>query len=293
MKSGFIAIVGRPNTGKSTLLNNLLNTKVAIVSDKPGTTRHSIHGVYHEDDYQIVFVDTPGIHKPKHQLGELLNKTAYQSLNEVDAVLFITDASQTLGKGDQLIIDILKQKNKPMILLLNKIDKITKEEVLLKITEYEALADFAEIIPISGLKKDNTDKIIPVLKKYLTDTIPYYEKEQVTNRSHEFMISEIIREKVLNLTEEEIPHAVTCLVENIKKQKEILIISALIIVDRDSLKKIIIGKKGGMIKKIGTLAREEIELLVNQKVFLELHVKVVKKWREKESYIKEFGYGNN
>ncbi len=293
MKSGFVAVIGRPNVGKSTLVNNLLNSKVAIISDKPGTTKHSIHGIYNEEDLQIVFVDTPGIHKPKHKLGEMINKSAYHSLHDVDAVLFLVDASSDLGAGDLKILDILKQKEVPIILLLNKIDKINKDEILEKIAEYQALADFAEIIPISGLKNDNTDKIIPVLKKYLTDNIPYYEKEQVTNRSRDFMISEIIREKILKLTDDEVPHSITCLVEKVEKKNETLVIMALIIVDRESLKKIIIGKQGSMIKKIGTLAREEIEYLVGQKVFLELHVKVVKKWREKEGYLKEFGYGND
>ncbi len=293
MKSGFVAIVGRPNVGKSTFLNNFLASKVAIISDKPGTTRHFIHGVYHEEDYQIVFVDTPGIHKPKHQLGEVLNQTAYQSLKEADVVFFLVDASAKLGKGDQRIIDVLKQKNRPVILGLNKIDKIKKDEILLKIDEYQKLYDFAAIIPISGLKKENFDSFLQVVKQHLNDDIPYYPKEQVTNRSLEFMVGEIIREKVLFLTKEEVPHSITCLVENMRKTQNKTIIDALIIVDRTSLKKIILGRQGAMIKKIGTLAREEIEALLNDKVYLQLYVKVIKKWREKKDKLKELGYGGN
>ncbi len=292
MKSGFVAVIGRPNVGKSTLINNLINSKVAIVSDKPGTTKHQIHGIYHQEDLQIVFVDTPGIHKPKHKLGEVINKAAYQSLNDVDAVLFLVDASSELGAGDLRILEKLKQKETPIILLLNKIDKIKKEQILNKIDEYQALHQFAEIIPISGLKNDNTNTIIEVLKNYLTDNIEYYPKEQITNRSKEFMIQEIVREKVLELTEEEVPHAITCSIESMRETKNKFHITALIIVDRQSLKKIIIGSKGNMIKKIGTLARQEIEVLLNKKIFLELHVKVIKKWREKESVLQELGYGS-
>ncbi len=292
MKSGFVAIVGRPNVGKSTLINNILDTKVAIISDKPGTTRHSIHGVYNEEDVQIVFVDTPGIHKPKHKLGETLNKSAYHSLNDVDAALFLVDATDDeMGRGDSRILDVLISKKIPIVLVLNKIDKMKKSEILEKIDYYSKIYEFAEIVPISGLKKENVDSLISALKKYLSDEILYYPKEQVTNRSKEFMIGEIVREKVFLLTEEEIPHSVTCVVESIESKKNAKVITVLIIVDRESLKKIIIGKQGSMVKKIGIMAREEIEVLLGEKVYLELFVKVIKKWREKERQINELGYG--
>ncbi len=293
MKSGFVAIVGRPNVGKSTFLNNLLGSKVAIISDKPGTTRHFVHGVYHEENYQIVFVDTPGIHKPKHELGELMNRTALQSLRDADVILFLVDASDSLGKGDQRIIATLKQQNKPVILGLNKIDKISKEKILLKITEYQQEYDFAEIIPISGLNQENTDRLVAILKNYINDEVPYYPPEQVTNRSLEFMIAEIIREKVLTLTAEEVPHSITCLIENMRKTKHKTIIDALIIVDRAALKKIILGRKGAMIKQIGTLARQEIEAMLNDQVYLQLYVKVLPKWREKKGRLRELGYGED
>lgn len=292
MKSGFVALVGRPNVGKSTLLNTILNQKVTIISDKPGTTRNNIHGVYNEEDTQIIFVDTPGIHKPKHKLGEFLNKEAYYSINDVDAILFLVDASEKIGMGDKFIIEKFKTINKPVILILNKIDKIKREEILLRITEYKDLYDFKEIIPVSALKKDNLKDLIDTLKNYLTDNIKYYPDDQITNRSLDFMIAEIVREKIFKLTKEEVPHAITCIVETRKKEKKKNILTVLIIVDRDSLKKIIIGKQGRMIKEIGIQAREELETLLDGPVYLELFVKVIEKWREKEKYLKEMGYSN-
>ncbi len=292
MKSGFVALVGRPNVGKSTLINNIIGRKVAITSNKPQTTRNNIQGIYNEKDTQIIFVDTPGIHKPKHKLGEILNKQAYYSINDVDIVVMLVDASSILGPGDKYIIEFLKTVNKPVILVINKIDKLKREELLPIIEEYNKLYDFSDIVPVSALKKDNVNNFIAVLKKYLTDDIKYYPEEQITNRSTEFLIAEIIREKVFNLTEEEIPHSVTCVIEQIKKEKSKYIINAVIIVDRDSLKKIIIGKQGKMIKQIGILARKEIETLLGEKVYLELFVKTIKKWREKEKYLTEFGFNN-
>ncbi|NLM62906.1 MAG: GTPase Era [Mollicutes bacterium] len=292
MKSGFVAIVGRPNVGKSTLINNIVGSKIAITSNKPQTTRNIIQGVYNEKDVQIIFVDTPGIHKPKHKLGEYLNRQAYYSINDVDVVVMLVDVSEKIGPGDKFIIDSLKKVDKPVILVLNKIDILKREELLPIIDEYKKLHDFAEIVPVSALKKDNINRFIEVLKKYLNDDIKYYPDEQITNRSTEFLIAEIIREKVLHLTEEEIPHSITCVIEQIKKEKNKYIINAVIVVERDSIKKIIIGKQGQMIKKIGTLARKEIEALLNSKVYLELFVKTVKNWREKERYLKEFGFTN-
>lgn len=290
MKSGFVALIGRPNVGKSTLMNNLVGQKVAIISKKPQTTRNNIQGIYNDDDSQIIFVDTPGIHKPKHKLGEFLNKQAYYSIHDVDVIVMLVDASSSLGPGDKFIIETLKKVDKPVILLLNKIDKIKYEELLPMIENYRKLYNFAEIIPVSALRSNNLEVLITSLKKYLTDNIKYYPDNQVTNRSKDFLIAEIVREKVFKLTEEEIPHSVTCLVEQINKDKNKWVIRVIIVVDRDSLKKIIIGKQGQKIKEIGTLARQEIETLLEKKVYLELFVKTIKKWREKEKYLAQFGF---
>lgn len=290
MKSGFVGLIGRPNVGKSTLMNNILGRKIAITSDKPQTTRNIIKGIYNDDDSQIVFVDTPGIHKPQTKLGSYLNKQAYYSLDDVDVVIMIIDASSDLGSGDKYIIEKFNEINKPVILLLNKIDKLVKEKILLKIDEYKDLYDFKEIIPISGLKGDNVDILISVCKKYLNDSIKYYEDGEFTNKSVDFLISEIIREKIFNLTKEEVPHSIACKVEKITKHKGIYNIMGTIIVDRDSLKRIIIGKNGRMIKEIGVLARTDIEKLLGSKVYLDLVVKTIKKWRESDKYLSEFGY---
>ena len=292
MKSGFVSLIGRPNVGKSTLLNNILGKKVAITSSKPQTTRNIIQGIYNEKDTQIVFVDTPGIPKPNHKLGKILNKGAYYSIDDVDVILFLVDAKAGLGKGDEFILERLKTVDKPIVLVINKIDGLSKEEIFKKINEYKDLYNFSDIVPISALKDKNTNELIKVLKKYLTDEIKYFEEDQITNRSMEFMISELIREKVLRLTEEEVPHSVTCIIEKIIKDKDKTIINAAIIVDRDSLKKIIIGKNGAMIKKIGTLARKDIEKLLETKVYLELYVKTIKKWRDKEKYLNELGFND-
>ncbi len=290
MKSGFVSLIGRPNVGKSTLLNSIIGKKVAITSDKPQTTRNIIEGIYNDNESQIVFVDTPGIHKPKYKLGKYLNKQAYYSIDDVDVVVFLVDASESLGKGDLYIIEKLKELNKPVILILNKIDKIKKEQILLKIDEYKDLYHFEEIIPLSALKKDNIKTLIEVLKKYLPDNIKYFEDDVYTNKRLEFLISEIVREKVFNLTNEEVPHSVTCVVEQIKKEKNNYSINVAIIVDRDSLKKIIIGKQGNMIKEIGIESRKDLEELLEKKVYLELFVKTIKNWRDKEKYLQEFGF---
>ena len=292
MKSGFVTLVGRPNVGKSTLLNSIIGTKVAITSNKPQTTRNIIQGIYNEEDTQIIFVDTPGIHKPNHKLGNYLNKQAYYSINDVDVILFLVDAKESLGSGDKFIIEKLKEINKPVILVLNKIDKLTKEEIFLKINEYKDLYPFSDIVPVSALKNNNTKELIKVIKKYLTDNIKYYDDNQVTNKPITFTISEIVREKVFNLTEEEVPHSLTCVVENIEKKNNSYYINVAIIVDRDSLKKIIIGKQGSMVKNIGMKARPEIENLLGKKVYLEIFVKVIKKWRDKEKYLQEFGFND-
>ncbi len=290
MKSGFVSLIGRPNVGKSTLLNSILNTKVAITSSKPQTTRNIIQGIYNDKETQIVFVDTPGIHKPNHKLGKILNKGAYYSIDDVDVILFLVDAKAGLGKGDEYIISRFKELQKPVILVINKIDGLNSEQIFEKILAYKDLYDFADIVPVSALKNRNTNELIKVIKKYLTDEIKYFDENMVTNRSESFMISELIREKVLRLTEDEVPHSVTCITEQILKNKDKTIINASIIVDRDALKKIIIGKNGDMIKKIGTLARKDIENYLGTKVYLELYVKTIKKWRDREKYLTEFGY---
>ena len=290
MKSGFVSLIGRPNVGKSTLLNSIIGKKIAITSDKPQTTRNIIEGIYNASDTQIVFVDTPGIHKPKYKLGKYLNKQAYYSIDDVDVVVFLVDASEELGKGDLYIIEKLKEIDKPVILILNKIDKIKKEQILLKIDEYKDLYNFKEIIPLSALKKDNIKTLLEVLNKYLPDNIKYFDDDVYTNKRLEFLISEIVREKVFNLTNEEVPHSVTCVVEQIKRKKNNYSINVAIIVDRDSLKKIIIGKQGSMIKEIGIEARKDLEELLGKKVYLELFVKTIKNWRDKEKYLQEFGF---
>lgn len=290
MRSGFVSLIGRPNVGKSTLLNSIIGKKVAITSDKPQTTRNMIQGIYNEEDTQIVFVDTPGIHKPNHKLGKYLNKQAYYSINDVDVILFLVDASTSLGGGDKYILEKLKEADKPVILILNKIDKLTKDEILVKIDEYKDLYEFSEIIPVSALKKDNVKTVVNVLKKYLPDSVRFYGENDITNKPMHFLISEMVREKVFNLTEEEVPHSITCYVENIDNKKESVNINVVIVVDRDSLKRIIIGARGSKIKEIGTLARADIEKLLGKKVYLELFVKVIKKWRDKEKYLSEFGF---
>ena len=292
MKSGFIGIIGRPNVGKSTLINSIVGSKVAITSNKPQTTRNIIQGIYNEPKVQMVFVDTPGIHKPVNKLGKTLNKQAYYSIEDTDIILFLVDAMEGLGKGDIYILDKLKNIDKPVILVINKIDKITHEEILNRINDYKDLYDFAEIIPVSAIAKNNVDDLITTLKKYLPDNIKYYGEDSITNKSIEFLMAEIVREKVFNYTDEEVPHSITCVTDSVEVGKTSLNIRISIIVDRDSLKKIIIGSKGGMIKKIGIESRKDLEKLLNKSIYLELFVKTVKKWRDKEKYIQEFGFND-
>lgn len=292
MKSGFVSIIGRPNTGKSTLLNALIDNKVAIVSNVAGTTRNVIHGVYNDNDAQIVFVDTPGIHKPIDKLGKELNKEAYSSLEGIDVILFMVDASTGLGKGDKFILNTLKNNSIPVILVLNKIDKLKNEQILEAIMNYKDLYDFAEVIPISALKKDNLDRLIKVLKDYMNDSVKYYDDGVITNITQYFIASEFVREKILELTKEEVPHSVTCLTTKFENKKGIIYISVDIIVSRDSLKKIIIGHHGSMLKEIGSRARVDLENNLGKQVYLELYVKTIENWRDKERYLKEFGYSS-
>ena len=293
MKSGFVSLIGRPNVGKSTLLNAIIGRKIAITSDTAQTTRNMIQGIYNDSDLQIIFVDTPGIHKPQHKLGTILNEQAYYSMDDVDVILFLIDVTQKIGTGDKFILEKLKNTDIPVILVINKIDKITFDEVLPLINEYKDIYPFKEIVPISAYKQKNIDELIKTISKYLNDDIKYYEDDTITNVSTSFIISELIREKVLYLTREEVPHSVTCIIDLIEEDKKTVNVSASIIVDRENLKKILIGKKGQMIKKIGIEARKDIEGLLNKNVYLDLRVKVVNNWRDKDSFLsKELGFNN-
>ncbi len=293
MKSGFVSIVGRPNVGKSTLLNTIMERKIAITSSKAQTTRNNIMGIYHEEDLQIVFIDTPGIHKPKSNLGKAMNNKAYYTINDVDVVVLVIDITESLGTGDRFVIDKLKDVKKPVILVLNKIDRVEKEVILKKIDQYKDLYDFSEIVPLSVIKKQDTNILIKVIKKYLTDDIKYYDDDYITDKNKEFFISEYVREKILNYTNEEVPHSVMCVTESIKPGKESIEVDVLIIVERDGIKKIIVGHNGEMIKKIGIDSRKDIEELLGKKVYLNLFVKTIPKWRDKDKYLLEFGYKNN
>lgn len=289
MKTGLVSLVGRPNVGKSTLLNSVLERKLAITSNVAGTTRNIIQGIYNDDDSQIVFIDTPGIHKPKHKLGNYLNKKAYTITDDVDIILFLIDVEAGFGKGDSFILEKLKEQNKPVLLLLNKVDKVKKEELLKLIDKYKDLYDFSEIIPISALKGDNILDLIKTIKKYLNNDMKFYDDDVITNVNRNFIISELVREKILRLTNEEVPHSVTCVVEKYEEKDEIVDISVLIIVDRDNLKKIIIGKQGSMLKAVGSSARSDIEEFLGKKVYLQTYVKTIENWRDREKYLSEFG----
>ena len=290
MRSGFVSLTGRPNTGKSTLINALVGYKIAITSNVSGTTRNNIQGIYNDEDSQIVFVDTPGIHKPKHKLGQRLNDEAYFSIDDVDIILFLVDVTAPFGKGDNFVLERIKEANKPVFLILNKVDKINNEKLIELINKYKDLYDFKEIIPISALKEKNLKELIKTLKEYLPDKVKYFPDSDLTNTTKEFRVAELIREKVLRLTHDEVPHAIACVVEKFDEKKEKAIINATIIVERDSLKSIIIGKNGSMLKEIGTKARRDIEDMLGKKVYLELFVKTIKNWRDKEKYLKELGF---
>ena len=289
MRSGTVSIVGRPNVGKSTLLNKILNKKIAIISDKSGTTRNLLLGVYNDDDSQIVFVDTPGIHKPVNTLGTVLNKKAYLMTSGVDVVLFVVDISKGFGKGDSFILERLKNEQAKVVLILNKIDNIKPDELIKRIDEVKELYDFLEIIPVSAIKGINVNDLIKTLKKYLPNDFKYYDEDYVTNQPKGMIITERVREKILQLTNEEIPHTVTCILETYEEKKDLLSLGVVIIIDRENIKKIIIGKNGSMLKKIGTEARLDLEEYFNKKVFLSLYVKVIKNWRDKEALIKSLG----
>ena len=289
MKVGNVSIVGRPNVGKSTLTNALIGLKVAITSDKPQTTRNNIRGIYNDEDSQIIFLDTPGIHKPKSKLGKYLNKSSYSSLDEADLVLFMVNAKEKLGTGDEFVLEKVKEANKPVFLIINKVDLIKKEDLISIINEYNELYKFDEIIPISALKEKNIEELIKTIKDYLPEGERIYDEDEYVDKPVKFLVAELIREKVLRKTNEEVPHAVTVVVENYEENKTSVHINALVIVERESLKKILVGHSGTMIKEIGIDARKDIEDLVNKRVYLELLVKTVNNWRDRDKYLTEFG----
>lgn len=292
-KSGFVSIVGRPNVGKSTLMNHLLNTKLAITSSTAQTTRNTIQGIYTDGDAQIIFMDTPGIHKPQDGLGSFMNTNALNSIFGVDIVLFIAPADEVIGKGDHFIIERLKEAEGPVYLLLNKIDLLSKDELVAKLMEWEALFDFKEIIPISALNGDNTDQLLTLIKNDLPEGVMYYPKDHITNHPERFIMAEFIREKVLYFTREEVPHSVAIVIEKMEDTPKGVFVMAAIVVDRQSQKSIIIGKQGSMIKKIRLNAQREMKRFLQTPVELELFVKVERNWRNKQKYLREFGYDEN
>ena len=290
-KSGFVAIVGRPNVGKSTFMNYVLGHKIAIMSDKAQTTRNKIQGVYTKEDAQIVFLDTPGIHKPKHELGEFMVKSAYSALKEVDAVLFMVNVSEKRGPGDDFIIEKLKGIKTPIFLVLNKIDLVTPEVLLERVESYKDALDFAGVFPISVLQGNNVNELMEGLINALPEGPQYYPADQITDHPEYFVVSELIREKILQLTQEEIPHSVAVTVDKMQKDEfDKVHVYANIIVERKSQKGIIIGKGGRLLKEIGTRARRDIQQLLGNKVYLELWVKVEKDWRKRKSNLQEYGY---
>ena len=290
-KSGFVSIVGRTNVGKSTLLNSFVGEKVAIISEKPQTTRWRIQGVRTYPEGQIVFIDTPGIHKPKYKLSQMMVKLSLQSLKDVDLILLMVDANKPFGSGDQFVINLLPKVDAPVFLLLNKIDLIKKEHLLPLIDKYQTLFSFAEIIPISALKGDNLDRLKNKVLEYLPAGAAYFPPDYFTDQSERTVVAELIREKILSHTREELPYSTTVMVDSFKtdEDKKLIRIEAIIYVDKESHKGIIIGKDGSLLKRIGTQARQDIEKVLNSKVFLQLWVKVKKGWRQDERFLQKLG----
>ncbi|MBG9773762.1 GTPase Era [Brevibacillus laterosporus] len=291
-KSGFVSIIGRPNVGKSTLLNQVVGQKVAIMSNKPQTTRNQIRAVYTTDKGQLIFIDTPGIHKAKSKLGDYMVAAAENTLNEVDLVLFVIDATEKRGAGEEYILERLKKVNTPVFLVINKIDQIHPEELLPLIDEYRKHHDFKQIVPISALQGNNTDALLQSILLEMPEGPMYYPADQVTDHPERFIIAELIREKVLHLTREEIPHSIAVSVEEMKRGEngKTLYIYAAIYVERDSQKGILIGKRGDMLKEISKRARVDMERLLGEKIFLEVWVKVKKDWRNQERMLRNFGF---
>lgn len=290
-KSGFVTIVGRPNVGKSTLLNTILGQKIAIMSDKPQTTRNRIQGFYTSEDAQIIFIDTPGIHKPKHKLGTFMVDTARRSLDGVDAVLFLVDATNPNSSSENYIIEMLQQAKTPVIAVINKIDAIRKEDILPIISHIQAKMNFAEILPASATTGDNVPLLLTKVKELLPEGPQYYPEDMITDQPEKQIIAELVREKILSLTKDEVPHSIAVEVEAVKEADNGLVnVEAIIYVERDSQKGIIIGKSGKMLKEIGTLARVDIEDLLGSKIFLQLWVKVKKDWRNQDISLRNFGF---
>ncbi|UOQ93772.1 GTPase Era [Halobacillus shinanisalinarum] len=294
-KSGFVAIIGRPNVGKSTFMNHVIGEKIAIMSDKPQTTRNKIQGVLTEKDAQMVFIDTPGIHKPKHKLGDYMVNVAESTLNEVDTIMFMINAEEGFGRGDQFIIERLQRVDKPVFLVINKIDRVHPDQLLPLIDQYREKFDFEEIIPISALEGNNVNHLLHVIKGHLPEGPQFYPEDQITDHPERFVISEFIREKVLHLTREEIPHSIAVVIESIEPRKDsnAVYVQAAIIVERKSQKGIIIGKQGSMLKEVGQRARKDIEALLGSRVYLELWVKVQKDWRNRQVQLSDFGYNED
>lgn len=290
--SGFAALIGRPNVGKSTLMNQLIGQKIAITSNKPQTTRNRIQTVYTEERGQIIFLDTPGIHRAKNKLGEYMVNVAERTLLEVDVILWLVEPTTYIGAGEQAIAEKLNAQKTPVVLVINKIDTVKKEEILKSISAYRELIDFADIVPVSALKAENTNKLVDVIFKYLPEGPMYYDEDTVTDQPERQIVAEIIREKALRLLSDEIPHGIAVCIERMRERTggKLIDIDATIICERESHKGIIIGKQGAMLKKIGTQARMEMENLLDTKVNLKLWVKIRKDWRESEAMLKNFGF---
>lgn len=291
-KSGFVTLIGRPNVGKSTLMNQLIGQKIAITSDKPQTTRNRIQTVLTEEQGQIIFLDTPGIHQAKNKLGKFMVNVAERTINEVDVILWLVEPSTFIGAGEQGIIEKLKKSKTPVILVINKIDTVKKEEILNFIEAYRKCLDFAEIVPVSALKGENKQQLIDVIFSYLPTGPMYFDEDTITDQPERQIVAELIREKALRLLSDEIPHGIAVSIDQMKERPNgnMIDISATIVCERDSHKGIIIGKQGVMLKNIGSLARKEIENLLDTKVFLQLWVKVKKEWRDSDFLIKNYGY---
>lgn len=289
-KSGFISIIGRPNAGKSTLLNALLNEKIAITTPKPQTTRNNISGILTRDDAQFIFIDTPGIHKPKHELGRTLNKNAYTAIAEADVNFWMVDATQPFGSGDEFILEKMKQSHIPVFLLLNKIDLLEKEKLITCLKKWQDRMNFAEIFPISALKKENIEQLLEITKKYLNEGPKYFPDDMTSDHGEQFQIAEIIREKVLYKTNEEVPHSVAVVVEKREETDTKMDIQAMVVVERPSQKSILIGKQAAMIRSIRLAAQKELKEKFHKKVELELYVRVEKNWRNRASKLQQLGY---
>lgn len=290
-RSGFVSVIGRPNAGKSTLLNHLLGQKVLIMSDKPQTTRNRIQCILTEERGQIIFLDTPGIHKPKHKLGEYMVGAAKESMREVDVILYMVDLTSEYGPGEEFIIEMLKQTETPCILALNKVDLLSKEQLMRKIQQFSSLAEFKAIVPISAKTGENTSELLNVIFGQLSNGPMYYPEDEVTDQPERFIMAELVREKVLQLMRDEVPHSIAVVVEEVTEKKTLVKVRALIVVERDSQKGIIIGAGGKQLKEIGSLARKDIEALLGSPVFLELWVKVKKDWRNRVDSLRDYGYG--